>query len=125
MYALCQGQVTIDNPEQPMVGVVHGGCQMEADIFTPFVSRRLHHARPGQESRQFSNGRRNRQADLRADGEFRSQRDAKQTEDMVRAIDAANIVVRIPEIDDERPGRFRVGHLWRRGLKSRSPKRAS
>ncbi len=36
VYALCQGQVTIDNPAQPMVGVVHGGCQMEADIFTPF-----------------------------------------------------------------------------------------
>ena len=36
VYALCQGQVTIDNAEQPMVGVVHGGCQIEADIFTPF-----------------------------------------------------------------------------------------
>ena len=37
VYALCQGQVTIDDRDQPMVGVVHGGCQMEADIFTPFV----------------------------------------------------------------------------------------
>jgi flagellar P-ring protein precursor FlgI len=37
VYALCQGQVTIDDETQPMVGVVHGGCQMEADVFTPFV----------------------------------------------------------------------------------------
>ena len=36
VFALCQGQITIDNSEQPMVGIVHGGCQMEADIFTPF-----------------------------------------------------------------------------------------
>ena len=62
VYALCQGQVKIDDPEQPMVGVIHGGCQMEADIFTPFVMRgTLHHAGSGQESRQFSNRRRNRQ----------------------------------------------------------------
>ena len=36
VYALCQGQLTIDNPSEPMVGVVHSGCQIEADIFTPF-----------------------------------------------------------------------------------------
>jgi flagellar P-ring protein precursor FlgI len=38
VYALCQGQLTIDNPEQPMVGIVQGGCQMEADIYTPFYT---------------------------------------------------------------------------------------
>jgi flagellar P-ring protein precursor FlgI len=36
VYALCQGQVTLDNPEQPMVGVILGGCQMEADVRTAF-----------------------------------------------------------------------------------------
>jgi flagellar P-ring protein precursor FlgI len=36
VYALCKGQVTVDNPEVPTVGVISGGCQMEADIFTPF-----------------------------------------------------------------------------------------
>jgi flagellar P-ring protein precursor FlgI len=36
VYALCQGQLTIDNPEQPMVGVIHGGCRMEADVPTQF-----------------------------------------------------------------------------------------
>jgi len=38
VYGLCAGQVVVDNPEQPMVGVVIGGCQLEADIFTPFYS---------------------------------------------------------------------------------------
>jgi flagellar P-ring protein precursor FlgI len=36
VYALCQGQITLDNPEQPMVGIVLGGCQMEADVRTAF-----------------------------------------------------------------------------------------
>ena len=39
MYALCQGQLTIENPQQPMVGVIHGGCQLEADIVTPSPSQ--------------------------------------------------------------------------------------
>lgn len=36
VYALCQGQVVVENEEQPMVGVIHGGCQMEADVYTKF-----------------------------------------------------------------------------------------
>jgi flagellar P-ring protein precursor FlgI len=36
VFALCQGPITIDNPQQPMVGSVHSGCQMEADVFTKF-----------------------------------------------------------------------------------------
>jgi flagellar P-ring protein precursor FlgI len=36
VFGLCQGQLTIDNPAQPMVAVVHGGCQMEADVRTVF-----------------------------------------------------------------------------------------
>jgi flagellar P-ring protein FlgI len=38
VYGLCEGQVVVDDPDQPMVGEVLGGCQMEADIFTPFYS---------------------------------------------------------------------------------------
>ena len=38
LRACAKGRSSIDNPEQPTVGVVHGGCQMEADIFTPFYS---------------------------------------------------------------------------------------
>jgi flagellar P-ring protein precursor FlgI len=102
VYALCQGQVTIDNEEEPMVGVVHGGCQMEADIFTPFV-------------RKESNG--SAYITLVLDknhANFQTSADVarliydqmlnlggvttgKKAEDMVRAVDAANIMVRIPE----------------------------
>jgi flagellar P-ring protein precursor FlgI len=39
VYGLCEGQLVVDDPEQPMVGVVAGGCQLEADIFTPFFSQ--------------------------------------------------------------------------------------
>lgn len=37
VYALCEGAVHLETPSQPLVGVVAGGCQMEADVFTPFV----------------------------------------------------------------------------------------
>jgi flagellar P-ring protein precursor FlgI len=37
VYALCEGALSLDDPDQPMTGVVHGGCQIEADIVTPFM----------------------------------------------------------------------------------------
>src|SRR5688572_20343617 len=96
VYALCQGQVTIDDPQQPMVGVIHGGCQMEADIFTPFVRDGLitlvldkNHAN-FQTSAEIA-----RLIDERMANYENS--DTKTIGDMVRAIDAANIIVRIPE----------------------------
>lgn len=36
VFALCQGQIVVENSDRPTVGVVHNGCQMEADIFTKF-----------------------------------------------------------------------------------------
>lgn len=95
VYALCQGQVTLDDPSQPMVGVVHGGCQMEADIFTPFVREGLitlvldkNHAN-FQTSAEIAQQIYERMANY----EFS---DSRNIADMVRAIDAANIVIRIP-----------------------------
>lgn len=38
VFANCQGAIQIDDPNQPMVGYVHDGCQMEQDVFTRFVS---------------------------------------------------------------------------------------
>ena len=96
VYALCQGQVTIDDPDQPMVGVIHGGCQMEADIFTPFVRDGhitlvldTNHAN-FQTSAQITQLIAERMVNYETD-------DVSSAFDMVRAIDAANIVVRIPE----------------------------
>ncbi|MEM6331410.1 MAG: flagellar basal body P-ring protein FlgI [Planctomycetota bacterium] len=37
VFALCQGSLVIDDPAQPMVARIHGGCQMQQDVFTPFV----------------------------------------------------------------------------------------
>jgi flagellar P-ring protein precursor FlgI len=97
VYALCQGQVTIDNPQQPMVGVIHAGCQLEADIFTPFhlngyitLVLDKNHAdfQTANDIVQF----------IREKVAYSETGDAKNSDEMVHAIDAANIKVRIPEI---------------------------
>lgn len=38
VYGICEGQLVVDNPEQPMVARVHEGCQMIQDVRTPFHS---------------------------------------------------------------------------------------
>lgn len=94
VFALCQGQVTLDNPEQPMVGIVHDGCQMEADIYTPFV-------RDGHITLVLNKNHANFQTADEIAKMIWEQMAAESTnttpaDDMVRAIDAANIIVRIP-----------------------------
>lgn len=37
VYGLAEGAIHLDSPDQPMVGRIHNGCQMEEDVFTPFV----------------------------------------------------------------------------------------
>lgn len=37
VYALCEGEIRLDHVSQPLVGRVHEGCQMEEDVFTPFI----------------------------------------------------------------------------------------
>jgi flagellar P-ring protein precursor FlgI len=107
VYALCQGQVTIDDESQPMVGVVHGGCQMEADVFTPFFKDGYitfvldkNHANFWTadevanmiEEKWLTEYANNREVTQNSDGDARSSANG-----VVRAIDAANIVVRIPD----------------------------
>jgi flagellar P-ring protein precursor FlgI len=97
VYALCQGQITIDNPAQPMVGIIHGGCRLEADIFTPFY-------RDGYMTLLLDKNH----ADFQAANEivylirqklaYSESGDARANEDMVRAVNASNIVVKIPEV---------------------------
>ncbi len=97
VYALCQGQLSIDNPQQPMVGVVHAGCQLEADIFTPFYKDGYitlildkNHAdfQTANDIVQF----------IREKVAYSETGGSKNSEEMVKALDAANIVVRIPQI---------------------------
>ncbi len=37
VYGLAEGAIHLDVPNQPLVGRIHNGCQMEEDVFTPFV----------------------------------------------------------------------------------------
>jgi flagellar P-ring protein FlgI len=36
VYGLAEGQIFVELEEQPLVGRIHDGCQMEEDVFTPF-----------------------------------------------------------------------------------------
>ncbi len=102
VYALCEGQVMVDDTEQPMVGVVLGGCQMEADIFTPFFSedgyitlildRNHANFQTAALIAETINGNYRESLNYSEDGQN------AQEEDLCHARDAANIRVRIPEV---------------------------
>ena len=97
VYALCEGQLTIDDPTQPMVGMVHAGCQMEADIFTPFYRDGYMTLILDKNHADFQMA--NEIVSLIREKQLYSETDGgKAGEEMVHAIDAANIVVRIPDI---------------------------
>jgi flagellar P-ring protein precursor FlgI len=96
---LCQGQLTIDNPQQPMVGVVHAGCQLEADIFTPFYRDGYITLVLDKNHADFLTANDVVQY-LREKVALSESRKEKAGDEMVRAIDAANIMVRIPDIRD-------------------------
>jgi flagellar P-ring protein precursor FlgI len=106
VYALCQGQVKIDDPEQPMVGVIHGGCQMEADVFTPFV-------RDGRFiTLVLDKNHANFQTATDIAMLIREQMlnsgvtSEDNIEELVRARDAANVEIRIPDVEINDPVSF-------------------
>ena len=90
VYALCEGQITLDNPSQPMVGVVHSGCQLEADLYTPFY-------RDGYMTLVIDKNHADFQTaneivySIRKQLTYSESGDSALTEDMVRAIDANGI----------------------------------
>jgi flagellar P-ring protein precursor FlgI len=101
VFGSCEGQISIDNATQPMVGVVVGGCQMTEDVFTPFQ-------KDGCITLILERNHANFQTAAQIAGEIERKMgysdnvEAKQNVDMVRAKDAANIIVRIPQeyLDD-------------------------
>jgi flagellar P-ring protein FlgI len=105
VYALCEGQITIDNPAQPMVGMVHAGCQLEADIFTPFYRDGYMTLILDKNHADFQMANEVVYA-VRRKLEFSESGDAKLQEDTVRAINASNIVVKIPEVYSRDPVAF-------------------
>jgi flagellar P-ring protein precursor FlgI len=117
VYALCQGQVTIDDESQPMVGVVHGGCQMEADVFTPFERNGYITFILDKNHANFWTADEIAEMILeKCLTEYGSSQGVTQntgsssqsqsSDDIVRAVDAANIVVRIPDSEKNDPVGF-------------------
>jgi flagellar P-ring protein precursor FlgI len=102
VYGLCSGQVVVDDTEQPMVGVVLGGCQMEADVYTPFfsedgyitliVDRNHANFQTAALVAETINGQYRESLNYSEDGK------SGEAEDLCHARDAANIRVRIPEV---------------------------
>jgi flagellar P-ring protein precursor FlgI len=109
VYALCQGQVRIENADEPTVGVIHGGCRMEADLFTPFY-------KDGYMTLILDSNHANFQtADAIADAinsqvreslNYSKESAATGDSDICQAIDAANIRVRIPDSYRNDPVKF-------------------
>ncbi|QDS98318.1 flagellar basal body P-ring protein FlgI [Adhaeretor mobilis] len=88
VYALCGGDIQLDDAAQPLVGRIHNGCQMEADVFTPFKQDGYitlildrHHANFQTATEVVESVRRS----------F-----SDENEEMAQAVNAANIVVQIP-----------------------------
>lgn len=96
VYALCQGQVTIADPQKPMVGVIHAGCQLEADLFTPFYKDGYMTLILDKNHSDFQMASEIVNLICETLG-YSEKGNSNVTEDMVKAIDASNIVVRIPE----------------------------
>jgi flagellar P-ring protein precursor FlgI len=109
VFALCQGPVAIDDESMPTGGIVHGGCRMEADVFTQFY-------RNGYITLVLDNDHANFQTAAQIAGEidrkyreslsYSNTAEANQERTDVRAIDATNIEVRIPEVYARDPVAF-------------------
>jgi flagellar P-ring protein precursor FlgI len=98
VYALCQGQVTVENPQQPMTGVIHSGCQLEADIFTPFQRDGYITLILDKNHADFQTAYEVVQLAREKVAAYSDTNDQRKPEEVVHAIDAANIRVRIPKL---------------------------
>lgn len=100
VYALAQGRITLDSPENQTVGRIHGGCIMQEDVITPF-----------QQDGYVTLVIEKNHADFQTAAEIVSiihQTHFKEDEarEDVRAINAANIVIKIPDTYRDDPVGF-------------------
>lgn len=103
VFALCEGSVQVSDPAQPMVGVIHQGCQLTRDVTTPFVSEDgwvtivldPHHA-DFHVSEIVAYQITNKYLDDFLPSELRLE-DKDVRERFVRPVDAANIRVKVPD----------------------------
>ncbi len=101
VYALAEGPIHLESPDLPLTGRIHGGCQMEEDIFTPFVQQ-------GRITLILDENHANFQTADEIALMIRTTFYQEQPE-QVRAINASNIVVMVPEA--YRNGNDEVGFL--------------
>jgi flagellar P-ring protein precursor FlgI len=98
VYALAEGLIHVDDEEQPLVGTVAGGCQMEEDVFTPFVQDNYI-------TLILDSNHANFQTVSEIAGVIR-QTHFQNDESGVQALNASNIVVRVPEVYRDDPVDF-------------------
>ncbi len=91
VYALAEGRIHLDSEDQPLMGSIHGGCQMEEDVYTPFVQDGFVTLILEENHADFQTSA--EIADIIHQTHFKEDEGRKD----VRAINAANIVVKIPE----------------------------
>ncbi|MEM9659518.1 MAG: flagellar basal body P-ring protein FlgI, partial [Planctomycetota bacterium] len=89
VFALCEGGIHIEDAALPTVGRVHQGCQMEEEVFTPFV-------KDGRITLVLEKNHANFQTARDVVELIRSTFSRGEERDLVQAVNAANIVVTIP-----------------------------
>lgn len=111
VFALCQGQLVVDDIDQPMVARVQRGCQMEQDVFTPFIKDGLvtlvidHNHADFQVATDIARQINYNFSDQAESGDV-SPAQSLSNKDLARAIDAANVVVRVPDSYSDYPVAF-------------------
>jgi flagellar P-ring protein precursor FlgI len=89
VFALCEGAVHLEDPTKPMTGIVTAGCQMEEDVYTPFVQ-------DGRVTLILDEHHANFQTANEVAGFIYSQF-SQESEGFARAISASNIIVQVPQ----------------------------
>ena len=104
VYALAAGPVQLEDESIPTVGRIHAGCQMEEDVFTPFVHD------DGFITLVLEKNHANFQTATDVAKTIRetirSSQSSQQDEEIVWASNPANIVVRIPDYYKNDPVAF-------------------
>ncbi len=98
VYALAEGSIFVQSEEQPLIGTISGGCQMEEDVFTPFVQ-------DGYITLILDSNHANFQT-VSEIALAISQTHFQNDETAVKAVNASNIVVRVPDAYKEDPVLF-------------------
>ncbi len=97
-YAVCEGAIHLEDAAQPLAGIVTAGCQMEEDVFTPFVH-------DGRLTLILDEYHANFQTATEVVESIRSQY-SSEGDSFAQAINASNIVVQLPTRYQDDPVAF-------------------